>query len=262
MSVLLFASEDEKLEHKIARKSAEKLGYQTLNAEFLNEIAQIHALDPIKLKEAMQTTPSIFKRISPKIWHYWLSCVEMEVLNRLIEDNIVCWGLEAHLYVVVVSHVLKVRLIEASEDASKLKSDRAKERLRDKWAMTAFKRRSSDPKLYDMMLNMDQITPDEAVSTISSTMEYARFKPMTYSMNNLKDRALAAKVKNRLLKTLTDIRVHAQNGTVVVNTTSLKRERKKKVATIKEIAGQMDDIGYLEVHWNKDALKEAANSYR
>lgn len=262
MSVLLFASENQALEEEIAKKSADRLGYSTLNRSFLNEIAQIHSLDPAKLQEAMQTTPSLFKRISPKQWHYMISCVEMEVLNRLVEDNIVCWGLAAHLYVVVVSHVLKVRLIEGSEDAAKIKSDRAKERQMDKWSMTAYNRRNSNPKLYDMVINIDQINPEEAVTTISSTMGYTRFKPMTYSINSLADRALAAKVKNTLLKSMTDIHVHAQNGTVVVTTTSLKREKKKKIETIKEIAGEIDGIGYLEVHWNKDTLKEAANSYR
>ena len=85
---------------------------------------------------------------------------------------------------------------------------------------------------------------------------------MTYSKNNLVDQALAARVKNALLISLTDIHVQAQNGKVVVTTSSVKRERSKKIEAIKEIAAHVNGIGYLEVHWNKDIITEAVISCR
>jgi len=260
MSVLIFASENQELENDIAKQTAAKLGYKTLNQEFLAEIALNHSLELSKLEEAMGSIPSIFRGMQSKTWHYYLSFVETDVLDRLLEDNIVCWGLAAHLYVLVVSHVLKVRLIGGHD--SSVKSEVVKERQREKWSLAAYKRKEADPGLYDLVINLDQIKPSEAVTTISATVDYPRFKPMTYSRNNLTDRALGAKVKNLLLNSLSDIHVHAQNGTVVVTTTSLKREKTKKIAAIKEIAGNIEDIGYLEVHWNKDSLKEAAQSSR
>ncbi|SMC99360.1 hypothetical protein SAMN02746065_11949 [Desulfocicer vacuolatum DSM 3385] len=260
MSVLIFTSDNQELEEKIARQSAEKLGYKTLNHRFLDDIARQYSLDSAKLREAMITTPSILKRMSSKMWHYYLSCVETAVLDRLLEDDIVCWGLGAHLYVLVVSHVLKVRLVGGDGSASM--TDTKKERQREKWSVAAWQRREADPRLYDLVINLDQIKSDEAVNTVTSTVGYPRFKPMTYSRNTLTDRALAAKVKNALLETLTNIHVHAQNGTVVVTTTSLKREKAKKVAAIKEIAGKVEGMGYLEVHWNVDMVSEAALGHR
>ena len=260
MSVLLFTSDNQELEDNIARETAQQLGYKTLNHTFLDDVAQKYSLDPSKLREAMTTTPSILKRMPSKLWNYSLSCVETAVLDRLLEDDIVCWGLGAHLYVLVVSHVLKVRLVGG--DGSAAVTDAKKERQREKWSMMAWQRKESDPRLYDLVINLDQIKPDEAVSTITATIGYPRFKPMTYSINNLADRALAAKVKNVLLKTLSDIQVHAQNGTVVVTTTCLKREKTKKIATIKEIAGKVEGLGYLEVHWNVDRVNEAAMGNR
>ena len=260
MPVLLFASDNQKLENTIARETAQHLGYKTLNQTFLDEIAQRHHLDPVKLRDAMEITPSILKRMPAKLWHHLLSFVEMDVLEQLIEDNFVCWGLGAHLYVQVISHVLKVRLVGGNGDSDG--SDTRKERQRDKWAMAAWHHKESDPRLYDQVINLDQIKPEEVVSNVAATLEYPRFKPMTYSKNNLTDRLLAARVKNVLVETMTDIHVHAQNGTVVVTTTSLKRDKRKKTAAIKEIAGQVEGIGYLEVHWNVDPVNEAAMSQR
>jgi len=260
MSVLLFASENQELEDKIAQETATHLGYKTLNHTFLDEIAQQYDLDPSKLREAMVSPPSILRRMPSKLWHYYLSCVETAVLDRLLEDDLVCWGLGAHLYVLVVSHVLKVRLVGGDGSASM--TDTKKERRREKWSVAAWQRREADPRLYDLVINLDQIKSDEAVTTVAATVGYPRFKPMTYSKSNLTDRAMAAKVKNVLLKTLTDIHVHAQNGTVVVTTSCLKREKTKKIAAIKEIAGKVEGMGYLEVHWNVDPVNEAALSNR
>ncbi len=266
MPVLILSSENKEPERVIAQKIAQKLSYTTLNEQFLNKIADTHILERKKLSDAMNIKPSILKRISAKWWHYSLSCVELEVLEQLVNDRCVCWGLSAHLYVMVVSHVLKVRLIGGYDSVSQSERDKKEisrqERNREKWSMAAFNRKEADPGLYDMVINLDQIRIDEAINTLTTTLGFPRFKAMTYSKNNLEDQALAARVKNALLKSLTDIHVHAQNGTVVVTTSSVKREKLKKVEAIKEIASHVKGIGYLEVHWDKDMIAEAALSSR
>lgn len=272
MPVLLLASDNKDLENKLAQKLAQKLEYSTLSSQFLNEVAEKYSLDRKKLVDAMTNTPSILKLMSTKNWNYFLSCVEVEVLNRILEDNVVCWGLAAQLYVIIVSHVLKVRLI-GGHGGSPLEEDNIlsikdrkaieeRERKRDKWSMAAFGRKESNPELYDLVINMDQIRPEEAVETLATTINYPRFKAMTYSKNTLVDKTLAARVKNTLLKTLTDIHVQANNGTVVVTTTSVKREKSKKINSIKETVGKIKDVSFLEVHWNKDIISEASNSFR
>jgi hypothetical protein len=266
MPVLILSSENKELERVIAEKIAQKLSYTKLNERFLNKVADKHILKRKKLGDAMNTTPSILKRLSAKWWQYSLSCVEVEVLEQLVEDRCVCWGLSAHLYVMVISHVLKVRLIGGHDSVSQSgghKKDIARqERDREKWSMAAFNRKEADPGLYDMVINLDQIQIDEAINTLTTTLGYPRFKSMTYSKNNLMDQVLAARVKNVLLKSLTQIHVHAQNGTVVVTTSSVKREKLKKVEAIKEIVSRVEGIGYLEVHWDKDMIAEAALSGR
>lgn len=273
MPVLILSSENKALENEIARKIAKKLGYTMLNRQALNEIADTYSLDRKKLKDAMKITPSILKRMPSKWWYYYLSCVELEVLDRLSKDNCVCWGLAAHLYLVVISHVFKVRLIGGHKHMppsgppamtpEKMKKYIADQhRNREKWSMTAFKRKEADPELYDMVINLDQVPLEEAVETLAVTLGYPRFQAMTYSKTNLMDQTLAARVKNALLKSLTDIRVTSQKGMVVVTTTSVKREKIKKIDTIKEIASRVDGIGYLEVRWHKDVMTEAAMSSR
>ena len=153
MPVLILSSENKELENEIGQKIAQKLEYTTLNQEFFSEIAQTYTLDSKKLMNAMEITPSILKRMPSKQWYYYLSCVEASVLNRLLEDNCVCWGLAAHLYVALVSHVLKVRLIGSHDSISQsdqlnMAADKMKKmitkqkRSREKWSMTAYNKKT------------------------------------------------------------------------------------------------------------------------
>jgi len=261
MPILILSSENKELERELAEIIAQKLGYTTLDEQFFNIIADTHLIDRKKIRQAMNTTPSIVKRMPVKFWYYCLSCVELEVLEHLVEDDCVCWGLWAHFYVMDISHVLKVRLIgDAASTQLPIVPVRTKkqiaqaERNREKWSLAAFNRKEADPGFYDMVIDLDQNPVSQVADTLIKAMGDPKYRAMTYSKNNLMDFVLAARVKNALLKSLTDIQVHAQDGTVVVTTRSMKRGKLKKIETIKEIAGQVNGVGYLEVHWYKDII--------
>ena len=81
-------------------------------------------------------------------------------------------------------------------------------------------------------------------------------------MKSLAESALAARVKTKLLESMNDVRVQAHDGRVVVTSKALKRERQKKAAAIKELAGQVEGVEYVEVHLINYVIREAAESFR
>jgi hypothetical protein len=204
-----------------------------------------------------------------------LACIEAGVLDRLKADNIVCWGMAAHLYVQGVSHALKVRLLADDDQQAQriaeehdIPAKKAKKwlesenRKREQWSMAAFDQNELEPSMYDLVINLGQIDPDEAVRTISGAAAYRKFQPMTYSVNSLAENALAAKVKAKLLETMTDVQVEARDGKVIVTSKALKREKQKKAATIKELAGTVEGVEFVEVHLINYVIREAAESFR
>jgi hypothetical protein len=100
------------------------------------------------------------------------------------------------------------------------------------------------------------------VETIAGAVAYRRFQPTTYSASCLADLALAARVRAKLLESLTDVRVHARGDKVVVTSKAMKRERRKKAAAIKELAGTVEGVGFVEVHLINYVIRAAAESYR
>lgn len=275
MSIIIISSDSLEHAQQIAKGTAEAVGYQCLGPELLGEIAAAHKLPVEKLKEALGTNHSKWKRLRAKRRDQLLARIEAEVLSRLMADRIVCWGLAAHLYVEGVSHALKVRLLADTREQVKqvaLQRDVSEERAekllqREKlkqaqWSQIAYGRDESDPSMYDLVINLEQISPDESIKTIAGAVGYRKFQPMTYSTKNLAECALAAKVKTKLLEKMNEVRVQVRDGRVVVTSKAFKRERQKKAATIKEIAGAVEGVEFVEVHLINYIIREAAESFR
>ena len=68
--------------------------------------------------------------------------------------------------------------------------------------------------------------------------------------------ALAARVRAELLKSMADVSVQARDGSVVVSTRASSRQKRKKVETIKQLAGQVQGVGYVEVHAQNSLFKK------
>lgn len=275
MSIILISSEVASVEEPMAQGVAGALDYTLLGPEILGDIAARYDLTSEKLIVSLHNSPLPVRREATKRWLRRLACIEAEVLERLKADNIVCWGLAAHLYVRGVSHALKVRLLMDEEQQAKkivkgqgtstgkaLKKLAKAKRNREQWSETAFGRSEADPSLYDLVINLGQIDPDEAAHTITAAVGYRKFQPMSYSMKRLADDALAARVKAKLLTTMADVRVEADDGRVTVTSKAMKRDRQKKAAAIKAMAGEVEGVEFVEVHLINYVIRAAAESYR
>lgn len=261
MSIIIISSDTIETEEMIGRAVAGAMGWQPLDRGILADIVGSQGATVQRLLETLNSTPSLFKNISARQWRKELACIEAGVLERLLEDNIVCWGLAAHLYVTGVSHAMKVRVLsENSQKVMKISEEqgislekaekyRAGQLLqRKKWSLAAYGQDETDLSRYDLAINLDQIAPGEAVNTITGAAAYRKFQVMTYSRKCLSDLALAAKVNAVLLQSMTDVRVRSRDGAVVVFTKTIGPQKRKKIAAIKELAGRVDGVGYVEVH--------------
>lgn len=275
MSIILVSSEVMAFEKQIAQAVAETLGYALLGPETLDDIAAHNDLAADKLAASLNCNPSPWRREATKRWLRHLACIEAGVLERLKSDNIVCWGVGAHNYVRGVSHALKVRLlVDEQQQAKQIAETRGipikkalklldnEKRNCEQWSSAAFGRSEADPSMYDLVINLSQIDPDEAVRTISTAVGYRKFQPMTYSMKTLAEGALAARVKARLLSSMSDVQVEASDGRVKVTSKAMKRERQKKAAAIKAMAGEVEGVEFVEVHLINYVIRAAAESFR
>ena len=275
MSIILISSEAMAFEKQIAQAVADALGYTLLGPEILTDLAAHNDLAADKLTASLNCNPSPWRREANKRWSQHLACIEAGVLDRLKDDNIVCWGVAAHMYVRGVSHALKVRLlVDEQQQAKQIAEERGishkkalkwfenEKRNCAQWSAAAFGHSEADPSMYDLVINLSQIDPDEAVSTISAAVGYRKFQPMTYSIKSLAEGALAARVKARLLSAMSDVQVEANDGRVKVTSKAMKRDRRKKAETIKAMASEVEGVEFVEVHLINYVIRAAAESFR
>ena len=272
MSIILISSDRYETGRAIAQKVAEATEYAFLDREILAEVARESGIPEPKLRNSLEPSSSSMT-FSSKAKNRALATVQAAVMSRLLDDNTVCHGLAAHLYVLGISHVLKIRILaKTDESASQIASERkvgmekAKKILKKqeaasrRWSLDVFRRDETDPSEYDMVINLGQIDPDEAVNAIAETIRYRKFQPMTYSIKCLKDKELSIRVKLALMEKYPDVYVTAKGSTVVVRTKALKREKRKKAENIRALACKVPGVAYVEVHVISNIFRQAAES--
>lgn len=259
--------------HKIAQRVAEVMGYRYLRRNLLPQVAKEYGMPEEELVRSLDAPLGIFTGRSQR--QKALAYIQTACLEELLADDVVCYGLAAHLYVRGVSHALKVRILTPLDQranrlvqdqgllpkqALKLAQRQQKEQRR--WSLETYKLDQTDPALYDLVISLDTLEEDEAVDIICDTAGYRKFEPMTYSRKCMQDKTLASRVYQRLMEPFPDTRVEAKDGTVVVYLAALKRNRRKKQEAVRQIAEGIPGVRYLEVHVINDYFGQAAQSER
>jgi cytidylate kinase len=274
MPIITISSNSPEREKEIAQGVAQKLGYPLLGREILAEVARDHQVSLEELVKALDDPPGLLG-MRPRRRRELLVFIQTDCIARVQKDNIVCHGLAAHLYLTGVSHALTVRILADPKERSielaerkSLSPDKAAKLLkqedeaRRRWSQEAFKLDETDPGLYDMVFNLANLEPAKAVEIICDTAGYSKFQAMTYSRKYLADKAMASKVMQKLMHRFPDIQVQVSDGTVVARLQSLKKDQRKKQEAVRELAGQVPGVNYVEVHVIRDFFGQAAQSGR
>ncbi len=274
MAVIIISSNSLPKAAQIAAETAKALNYRCVGRELLSEVGERHGLSEEKLHKTLDELPSLLG-VSARAHALYLAYIEEAVLARLSQDKVVCHGLAAHLYVRGVSHAFKARvladpseLIGAMMREKGLSPEKAakdnmhREALRSRWSLDCYRVDETAPSLYDLVIDLSRMGPEEAVRLIIETSSHPRFKPMTYSVKSVNDMELASRVRVALLDQFPDVIVEADGGTVVVNTTAVPREKEKRIEAIEKLARSVPGVGHVEVHVANDIIRQAAESFR
>ena len=215
---------------ELAEKVAQRLGYACISRDILIEASKDFNIPEIKLFHAIHDAPSLLDRIFFRKEKY-IAYIQSAVLRNLKKDNTVYHGFAGHFFVKNIAHVLKVRIIADMQERISLIMKRngisREEALtiiqkvdeqRKKWSQQLYGIETSDPRLYDLVLNISQLTLDVAVDIICHKIGLKQFQTTSESQQNIEDLSLAAEVKASLIDMKPDIRVMSQKGMIRVMT--------------------------------------------
>ena len=273
MSLVIVSADDFDLGDGICRRVAEEMGFRYVGRDILADVAEKREVKQEELVRTLDELPGFMTRRNQR--RRMLSFIQEACLERLVDDGVVCYGLGAHLYIKGVSHALKIRLINDSDQRAQALAkekgispekalkmvNRQKENER-RWSQDAYGLDQTDPAHYDMVLSMGSLEKEKVVEIVCDTASYRKFLPVTFSLKLMQDNLLAAKVRVALMDRFPEIRVESKEGTVVAYIQSLKKDQRKKQETVREVAGGIEGVRHVEVHVIRDLVGQAAQSCR
>lgn len=245
---------------EIAEKAAQKLGYDCISREIILEASKEFNIPEIKLTQAFEDAPSILDRFSHGKKKY-IAYTQAALLKYLTKDNLVYHGFAGHYFVQGISHVLKILIIagldyrisnvmERDKIPTKEEASRFIKKIdeqRRKWGQKLYGIDPWAPSAYDLVLNIDKITIEDAVDTICRISGLKQFQTTSESKSAMDDLALTVKVKNFLIDVKPSVEVHIENRFVYLKPDVPLTQESEIVNKMGEIMKTIPDIKGIQV---------------
>lgn len=255
----------------IAARVAERLGYPLIGRELLAAAAQQHGLPEDRLRRAIDETPG-WRTMSARERKACIAAIAATLSERVLDGASVCSGLAAHLYVTGISHVLKVRVTD-SLDARAARAEqqglaRARSKLakhdahRRRWARALFSVDEDDPSTFDLVVDRRQAPPEEAVERIVEAAGARRYQPMSYSLQQAANHALANRVRALIADVDPDAEVVADDDGRVTISSKARSADDERPAELQRRAAAAPGVTAVEVRVVEDFFARAATSMR
>ncbi|MBU2578404.1 cytidylate kinase-like family protein [Patescibacteria group bacterium] len=244
---------------EIAENVAERLGYDCISREILLEASKDFNIPELKLFHAIHDSPSFLDNMFFRKEKY-IAYIQAAVLKSLKKDNVVYHGFAGHFFVQNVAHVLKVRIIASMAERvrgvmkrNKFSRDEAVKYIhkvdeqRRKWSQQLYGIETAEPSLYDMVINIGQLTLEDAVDIICHKVSLKRFRKTPESQQRIEDLSLAAIAKAAIVERFPSSQASCQNAVVLVRIETALSLEEKVTAEIKEILKGIDEIKEVRV---------------
>lgn len=273
MSIITISRGSYRKGKEVAESLANKLNYDCVSREIILEASREFNIPEIKLKGALHDPISILDRFHNGKERY-VNYFRSALLNYLKKDDVLYHGLAGHFFIQGISHVLKVRINSTIEDRVReetmhenISFEQARYMLvkddeeRRKWGLHLYGMDTSDSSYYDIVLNLTQISVDDAVQTLYDISQRPAFQATKESKKHLAEAALIADIEARLFEYVPKTLITIKNGVVQIQNinqnASIKPMLKSKIEEVLEeieevkkiefVSSSKDNRGYVNV---------------
>lgn len=217
----------------LAVRLSQKSGFPVLGLEVIRDAATQYGISESAISQQLKQGPGVIDRLMGEKRGSYVVALQSALAERALKGSFIYHGLAGHFLFPGVPNILKVRLVAPL--AQRVKSVVGKKGLteeeaakyienvdekRKRWTRFLYDADWTDPMLYDMVINLDQIGLDTACGMILQALAQPEFKDTPEKAKAIQDLALSSKVKAKLaLDQRTrgiEIEVEANDGKVLV----------------------------------------------
>jgi len=282
MQIICISRGSQSLGAELAEKLAANLGYECIGREQLLEEATRCKI-PIGKLETSILKPHLFsEKLALELEHYKALATSI-LCEKALNKNIVYHGRTGHLLLQGVNHILKIRVVSDMEyrikyimqklDLSRLKARRYIEQVeedRRRWVKKFYNVEWDVFTLYDLVVNLSQMSVNNAASAICSMAQLPEFQATPASVNTLKDLYLSSKARLILASdestSRINVKVRANNGIVYI-TYPIQQVKEAEVITralkkLKEAKEIVCTKAETTILWIQETFDPEDSSYK
>jgi cytidylate kinase len=226
----------------LAECLSRKLGYRCIDRDVIVERAAAYGVSQDDIRQSLERPPGFLDRFNHKRYRY-VALVQAALAEEVRTGRVIYHGLAGHLLLKGGHPILRIRIVAPMEFRIQMVQHRLKytrsgaiahiekvDEDRRKWVQFLYGVDWRDPSLYDLVLNLEYMTTEEACRVVSSLVLDRRFEFTPEHQQTMDDLALGSRVRADLAvhpSTLDlDLEVVAQNGAIAI---------KGKVPTLEQI---------------------------
>lgn len=248
----------------VVQELQKRIGYEiVLDRDIVNNASGLCDIAENKIERAFFAKTSIFNNFTHEKERS-IAHMRLAVAQMILKDNVIFSGFSSQLIPKNISHVLRICLIadlkfrkEAAMEERQLSEKDAAALIRKQdeeralWVQTNFE--TADPwdtSLYDMVIPMDKMDVEQAVSTIHDHLNTDLLQPNDKSRKATQDFLLAATVGAALTREGHNVEVDAEDGaiTIIINKhvlmlTRLEEELKSIAARVPGVSSVNTKVG-------------------
>ena len=230
MSVIAIFSGTFCEEEPVVKNVLSSTGYKLVtDNDIVAEAGRLSGISANKLMRAFSAKESVFNNFTheKEVSIAWL---KLAVAEKLAGDELLVSGFSGSLIPKSISHVLRVCLIAdmkfrishaaaeqkiSEKEAAKLIHKQDEDRIA--WISNLFKKNDPwDSSLYDLVIPMDKMDLEKAVSLIKDNAGKEVVKPTSRSRKAVDDFLVASKVEMHLAREGHHVDISAKDGTVTI----------------------------------------------
>ncbi len=220
----------------LAECIAGQLGYRCVSRELLVETAKQYGISETKLSATISEAPGVIERLYSERKQY-LACLRATLIREVKDENVVYHGHAGHLLLRGIPHIIRVRVIASLERRIKVLTEHNnlsreeaiqfikrvdEERIR--WTRFLYHVDWRDPSLYDITINIDQMTIPGACNIICQIASMSQYQATPGSQKLLSDLVLSSHLKAIIANTTSisggkEVEIKADGGVITIEGT-------------------------------------------
>lgn len=195
----------------LAQCLTKKTGLPAVGVEVIKEAAILYGISESEISQQLKQGPNVWERLLGEKRRLYFIALQSAMAERAAKGDFIYHGLAGHFLLHGVPNVFKVRLVAPL--SYRIKSEVAKKNIteevakqyikkvderRKQWTKFFYNVDWTDPSLYDMVINLENLSLDTACGIIMYALSQPEFQSTPEKKKAVEDFALSCQVKAKI----------------------------------------------------------------